>query len=478
MDGVLAFLAAVRWQDVADILLNSYLLFRFYVLFRGTTVLRVIAGIVFLWFAQRLAFFFGLIVTSWVFQGFTAMAALIIVVIFRNEIRSVLQAKNIRGILWGTLGKEMFTPVEIIVASVYELSTKRIGALMVIAGKEDIEDVVQKGITWQGKISREMITSVFWPDNPVHDGAAVLEGEQIVQVGAILPLSQRPDLPSHYGTRHRAAMGLAETSDALVIVVSEETGTVTVAQSGRFYSIADNQELTHRLQSHIGAATDAQLRLKGEKRHLSIAAAVSVLLVLAIWMSFTSGQDTLVTYEVPVEYIKRDPSVTIVGTSTDRVRLHLSGASSLIQSIRPEQVKVRLDLGTAVVGSNTFTITRESVALPPGVRVNRVEPAEVNVVLEMPISLEVPVQADWVGKLAPGLILESAALVPAKVRITGGATHMSNLSTIYTEKIPMDRIRQSGSVTVNLVLNPPSLMVDPESARKVTVTFVIRERET
>jgi len=477
MDAVAGFFIGVRWQDIVDILLNSFLLFRFYVLFRGTTVLRVIAGIVFLWFAQRLAVFLGLIVTSWLFQGFTAVAALIIIIIFRNEIRAVLQARNLRGILWGSIRKATSTPVEIIVASAYELSKKRIGALMVIPGKDDLEDLLQKGIDWQGKISREMVISVFWPDNPVHDGAAIFEGERIVQVGAILPLSQRPDLPSRYGTRHRAALGLAEVSDALVIVVSEETGNVTLAHGGRFVGVSDNQALAHHLQAHLGAATDAQLRIKGENRHLAVAAGVSVLLVLAIWMSFTKGQDTLITYEVPVEYIKRDPGVSIVGTSTDTVRLHLSGASSLIQSIRPDQVKVRLDLGTAVVGRNAYTITLQSISLPPGVRVNRVEPAEVSVVLDVPVSLELPVQADWVGRLAPGLVMESVTVSPSKVRITGGTTQMNNLSTIYTEKIPLDKIRQSGAATVNLVLNPPSLTIDTESPRKVTVSYVIRERE-
>ena len=94
------FLANIRWQDVIDIGLNSYVLFRFYILFRGTNVLRVLFGLALIWFAQRLATSMGLIVSSWISQGVTAAAALIVVVVFRNEIRAVLQTKNIRGILW------------------------------------------------------------------------------------------------------------------------------------------------------------------------------------------------------------------------------------------------------------------------------------------------------------------------------------------------------------------------------------------
>ena len=101
MDALISFLSTIRWQDIVDVVLNSYILFRLYVLFRGTNVIRVIAGIALLWIFQRLAAGMGLIVTSWAMQGIIAGAALIIIIVFRNEIRNVLQAKNIRAILWG-----------------------------------------------------------------------------------------------------------------------------------------------------------------------------------------------------------------------------------------------------------------------------------------------------------------------------------------------------------------------------------------
>ncbi|MFH0974519.1 MAG: DisA protein, partial [Spirochaetota bacterium] len=101
MNNFLSFFSNIRWQDIVDISLNSYILFRFYILFQGTNAFRVLIGIAFLWFFQRLAFSLGLIITSWAIQGITAVAALIIIVVFRNEIRSVLQAKNFKTILWG-----------------------------------------------------------------------------------------------------------------------------------------------------------------------------------------------------------------------------------------------------------------------------------------------------------------------------------------------------------------------------------------
>jgi DNA integrity scanning protein DisA with diadenylate cyclase activity len=178
-----------RWRDILDILIMSYILFRLYVLFKGTNVLRVLMGLLVLWIFQKIALYVGLIVTSWAVQGFTAVAAIIIIVIFRNEIRTVLQAKNIRALLWETRHHEIETPVDIISEAIFEMAKKGTGAIIVIPGKEDINDSVHSGIKWDGLISKEMILSVFWHENPVHDGAAVIQGNRIMQVGAVLPLS-------------------------------------------------------------------------------------------------------------------------------------------------------------------------------------------------------------------------------------------------------------------------------------------------
>ncbi len=171
MNSFYSFFIGVRWEDIADILLNSYILFRLYILFRETNVLRVLMGVTFLWFFQRVAVYMGLIVTSWAIQGITAVAALIIIVVFSNEIRSVLQARSIKSILWGRHRQNVSTPVEIIVESAYEMAQRRIGALMVFPGKDDLRADIQNGIIWNGLVSKEMIMSIFWHDNPVHDGA-------------------------------------------------------------------------------------------------------------------------------------------------------------------------------------------------------------------------------------------------------------------------------------------------------------------
>ena len=191
MSMLASFFTNIRWQDILDILVVSYFLFRLYVLFRGTYVFRVIVGIGFLWIFQRIAGYMGLIVTTWAMQGIIAFAAIIIIIVFRNEIRDVLQAKDIGAILWGVSHKMVQTPVQIITGSVYEMAKRRIGSLLVFPGKDVLEELVQSGIPWKGVLSKEMVLSIFWPDNPVHDGAAIIQGDRIVEVGTVLPLSRR-----------------------------------------------------------------------------------------------------------------------------------------------------------------------------------------------------------------------------------------------------------------------------------------------
>jgi len=475
MNDFLSFFPSIRWQDVVDIVLNSYIVFRSYILFRGTNAFRVLIGIALLWFFQKLALSMGLIITSWAIQGITAVAALIIVVVFRNEIRSVLQAKNLKTIIWSVSQKTITTPVEIITDSVFELSKKHTGALLVFPANEDIDEFVQGGIPWRGVVSKEMILSIFWHDNPVHDGAAIIRRDRITDVACILPLSHRNDLPSHYGTRHRAAIGLAEVSDAMVVVVSEERGTITVVKDSQTYSITRKEELKQHLQEHMGDMPKLKDQRK-EKIEISVAALVSFLFIFGVWFSFSRGVETLINIEIPVEYMNRNSEMEIIDTSVNSVTLNLSGSGSLIKAIRPEQVKVKIDLEKVTGGKNSFLITDENVSLPPGIILKNVNPPIVEVTLGIPVVRELPIQVDWAGKLSKNLVLESVKIEPGKVRVIGGKRILDKISSINTDKIYLDNIYYSGAKTVRLALSPPSLRIAPESRDTVTVEYVVKKK--
>ena len=476
MDPVIQFQAALRWQDLADILITSYVLFRFYVLFRGTNVLRVLFALACIWFAQRIATSAGFIVSGWISQGIVAAAALIIIVVFRNEIRAVLQTQNFKAILWQLPRRQVSTPLEVIAESAFEMSRRRIGALIVVPGREDLEELVQHGISWQGSVSKEMIISIFWPDNPVHDGAAIIRGNRVQEVGCILPLSKRDDLPSSYGTRHRAALGLVENSDAMVVIVSEESRKVSIARKGRITQVASRERLEQLLRAHTGIRLKARPGIMNEALEFALAGILSVLIVTGIWFSITRGQDILETFDVPVEYVNRAPQLEIMDTSATSVELRLSGSRSIIGTIRSEQLRVVVDLSQAVGGKNNIPINSDNLTLPPGVILNDVSPHNIEVAMDVLVEKEFPVQADWVGKLNPALILTDVAVIPEKINFIGGKNLLDSIRTIYTEKIPIDRITQSGEFTAALDFNPAKLKISSKDKSKITVRYTIMNR--
>ncbi len=477
MKNILELFSGIRWQDILDIGLNSYILFRLYALFRGTHVLRVIIWLALLWFVQRISVSLGLIVTSWAIQGITAMGALIIIVVFRNEIRNVLQARRFKSFLWGFSSKSPVTPVEIVAESIAELARRHIGALLVFPGKESLHDAVQNGISWRGQISKEMILSIFWPDNPVHDGAAVIQGQQVAEVGVILPLSYRKDLPSYYGTRHRAALGLAENTDALVVVVSEERGHVVVAKKGRMRMVNRQEELVEILRMHQGISDDAEERRKRENFRIGLAAFVCLIFITGVWFSFTRGQDVLVPMEVPIEFVNRASKMEIIDSSTSTVQLHLSGSASLMKSIRPEQIRVRLDLGSAGVGENRFTLSRENITLPPGIGIKTIKPQDIQVQVDVPLKKTLPVQVDWEGRLPDQLIMVKATPFPRNIEVVGPSQVVESLSAIYTKKVMLPDLQGSGTLEADLDLEPSSLKIAPGASRRVQIAYTIKERE-
>jgi uncharacterized protein (TIGR00159 family) len=477
MDKFIYLILSLRWQDIIDIGLVSYILFRFYVLFRGTNAFRVLIGMTILWFFQQVAVSMGLIVTSWVVQGVVALGAFMIIVIFRNEIRTVLLARNLKFIFWGLASKTVTGTIEIIVQGVFDMARRNCGALIVLPGKEDLEEVIQKGIPWKGEISKEMIISVFWPGNPVHDGALIVQGDQITQVSAILPLSRRDDLPSYYGTRHRAALGLAEATDALVIAVSAERGDVVAAQDSQLKVIKQKRRLEQILQQHMGTAAKKSRESIKEGLMVTAAALISIIFVTAVWFSVSKGVDTLATLEIPVVYTNRNPTMEIIRTTSNTVSLELGGSGALIKSIKPDQIQVKLDLSKSKIGPNSFTITRESISLPPGIILKGVTPPVVDVELDVLIKKELPVQVDWVGKLPERLILADETITPQTVMIIGGKRMLEKMATIYTEKVPLDDLEGEGTIAVNLALNPASLKTAPNSKEKVTITYVTKFRD-
>ncbi len=227
-------LAGVRPQDVIDILLVAFVIYRIFLLIKGTRALQMLVGLAMLVVAYVVSQVFELFTLHWILNAFLSSIILVIVVLFQNEIRRALAHVGMNPFLAAREARSSTAQVmeELMKASV-SLANKRIGALIVLERETDLEDYVEKGVPLDAIVTKEILISIFLPYSPVHDGAVVVRDGRIRWASCFLPLTTRPDVDKELGTRHRAALGISEETDAVVIVVSEERGAISVVLNGR-----------------------------------------------------------------------------------------------------------------------------------------------------------------------------------------------------------------------------------------------------
>ncbi len=245
----------LSYRDIIDILAVAvfiYLLIRFLILTRGAQILKALILVGFLWaFAEILE----LRTVSWIFEKLWTLGLFSVVVIFQPEIRKAITRIGEKAKVIKLSSVEERT-VERIVRACRFMSDRQIGALIVIERSQDLEDLIEGCVYIDATVSVELLISIFYPMTPLHDGAVVIRGERIAYASCVLPLSKGVDLPKKYGTRHRAAVGITEESDAVSIVVSEETGEISLAVDGKLERNLDPETLKDRLSELLGIKSD------------------------------------------------------------------------------------------------------------------------------------------------------------------------------------------------------------------------------
>lgn len=218
--------------DFVDIAIIAAVIYNILLLIKGTRALPMLMGIILIIIVSFAARFFGLKVTSWVLDNFTGYIFIIIVVLFQQEIRRALAFIGETKV-FGTQAKAKSVILDEIVKAATVLANRQIGALIVLQRNTDLEHFLDDtGQKLDSLISKDTLISIFIPYSPLHDGAVIISNGRIATAGSILPLTKKTDLGKNYGTRHRAAVGVTEETDAIAIAVSEEKGSITVAQNG------------------------------------------------------------------------------------------------------------------------------------------------------------------------------------------------------------------------------------------------------
>ena len=248
----------IRWQDILDILLVTVILYRLLLIIKGTKAAQMLIGLGVLFIAFVLSKYLGLYTIDWIIQSLWAQIVLAIIILFQPEIRKTLaQMGEARFLPSFTTAEELRSLEEIIKASV-ALSNRKIGALIVIQKDTNLKDFIEMGTQLDAKVSRELLLSIFHPTAPIHDGAVIIRGNRVVAAGCFLPLTLSAEISKSLGTRHRAGIGLTEETDAVVIIVSEETGSITTAIGGDLKKNVDTTSLRNFLTENFVKPLEAK----------------------------------------------------------------------------------------------------------------------------------------------------------------------------------------------------------------------------
>jgi diadenylate cyclase len=470
-----------KWQDVVDILVISFIIHRLFLLFRGTTALQIMVGLLFLWLVQGVAQAAGLVLTSWFFQGAGAVAVLVIVVVFRNEIREVLIQTNPVRFFLGRPRETQAMEVGIIVDSAFRLAGTKTGALIVLQNRDHLEGHLVEGFPLDGRLIPHILESIFVKESPVHDGAIVIRGNRIALVGTFLPLTRKEGLPQQFGTRHRAAVGLSELTDAVVLVVSEERGEISLVHKGiveRVHDRAPLEDKLKRLLTGLPAETRPQPRRRALLTQLG-GLLLTFVLVSVIWGVYTGGQLSLISVTAPVYFRNIPANLDLRKTSADKVEVQITGKRQLVAALKPEQVRAFLDLQPVEPGTQRLDLSADNISLPPGLDVVRITPSSIKVEMEPLTTKEVPVKPDLAGSPPQGYQIEAVRVKPEAVKVGGPSSTLRTLTSLATEPIDLGTIRpeqKEKTFDVPVVLYPASLHFVPNENKTVRVTIRLRRQ--
>jgi uncharacterized protein (TIGR00159 family) len=322
-----------------------------------------------------------LVVTSWVLDAAAILAILVLLLIFQPEHRRAFMRLDSALKRWSRPAVVGHQTAHAIANAAFALARCHLGALLVITRRDSIGELIEGGVAIDAAISSELLEAIFEKLSPLHDGAAILEGDRLMRANAVLPLTHRNDVLAFYGTRHRSAIGLAERCDALVVAVSEERGAVTLLDGGGIRQMGDPVQFVATLQ---GLLNPAQVGI-GVRLHryffgnlgLKLAA---VGLAGVIWgMSFLASGTTIRTVSVPIEFSNVPSGMEVTGQSVDTLEIQVRGSPWIMDSVSLGRLVGRFDLGDSRPGWHTLRLQPESLDLPPGIAVDRVTPGTIRV---------------------------------------------------------------------------------------------------
>ncbi|MFZ5564399.1 MAG: diadenylate cyclase [Thermodesulfobacteriota bacterium] len=463
-----------NWRSLLDIFLLAAGIFFLYRTLLSLGTWKIVTGILLAVIVFLVASLLDLKGIEWVYRHVSHVALIAVIVIFQPELRKIFErAALLRGTRSVDQGAQL---AELVAGSMWKLAAQRWGAILVLPGREPVNEWLSGGFALNGTPSEPLIMSIFDPGSPGHDGAVVLHNGSFTMFGVRLPMSRSTGLAEEYGTRHHAAMGMSEQSDALVIVVSEERGRISLFKRGEMTPAADAGAVSRAIVNHWRESATTPFEFSKIKRRKKAVSqmAVSLIIALLIWIPliFEKSESVERMISVPVQYTLSSSRLMLVGDRPTEVRLHMAGSMADLDRLLPSELSVQVDISKAVEGRQTFYITEDSLQLPKGVQLLDVSPSSLELEFAAIRQKEISVEPQLVGKLKEGLEVLSIETRPDKILAMIPSGEDGDLITsVTTTPVYLESIQKSTKIFCKIVA-PPS--VQPVADRWPDVEVYIR----
>ena len=456
-----------RPQDIADILIMSFLVYQLYSWFKNTKALQVVIGLGFLVLLYLATKTLGLFMTNWVLQELGTVLFVLLIVIFQSEIRQALYRFSLLRNLFGRQGNSSRLDLMEISSTIFSLAKERTGAIIAFQRKEMLDEYLLHGIPLDSLVSGQLLGTIFRDGTPLHDGAVVIRDNRVAQASCHLPLSNNAELPSYFGTRHRAGIGLTERSDAIVVIVSEERGEVSLAQAGKLRKMTTPELLSEELNTLLAhAAPDAEKIYVRYSIFSNLWPKLITLLAVSIcWLVITAKQGEIVTVTAPLKFHNLPDGLVLVKSSPDEVEVQLKTISSLTTS--PKQLDIMADMNLAKTreGVNQLAVKSSDFQLPLGVMITEIRPSTVKVTVEKKARKTLRIKVRTTGKQA----LRKIIVEPHTVEAEGPEHVMGQLDSVETEEVNLSALKSGTEVEKHLLSPAPQVKILCEEPVKVRV---------
>ena len=270
IQNIIQTVARMKWSDYADIVVVAYLIYKLLPLIRTPNIMRIVRTVVALVLIAWITGEMELYTINWILNQFLAVGLLAFVILFQPELRRIVdhlgsvRLRNFFGVSKPV--QEMDTVISQVVLACKIMSEDKIGALIVFSRDQHLDEYFKTGTIIDGQVTEQLLRNIFFKNSPLHDGAMIIRDGRVTAAGCVLPLSTNPNIPRSLGTRHHAAVGMSEVSDAVVVTVSEETGTISVAVGGMLKRYLDEESLNKLLHQELCPVVPEETNVPIQKR--------------------------------------------------------------------------------------------------------------------------------------------------------------------------------------------------------------------